>query len=94
MRRSVSSSLVRYLFPSHPIISDFLLTVLTVNYVVQDGKSNWLEGMILMCTLQQCKIHPLENLLTKYVAGLYAILGTLFFFYPGMPTVDHFAVCT
>lgn len=25
------------------------LTVLTVNYVVQDGKSNWLEGMILMC---------------------------------------------
>jgi hypothetical protein len=24
--------------------------VLTVNYVVQDGKSNWLEGMILMCT--------------------------------------------
>jgi Ca2+:H+ antiporter len=24
-------------------------TVLTVNYVVQDGKSNWLEGMILIC---------------------------------------------
>jgi hypothetical protein len=24
-------------------------SVLTVNYVVQDGKSNWLEGMILMC---------------------------------------------
>lgn len=24
--------------------------VLTVNYTVQDGKSNWLEGMILMCT--------------------------------------------
>jgi Ca2+:H+ antiporter len=23
--------------------------VLTVNHVVQDGKSNWLEGMILMC---------------------------------------------
>ncbi|KAJ6531729.1 Sodium/calcium exchanger protein-domain-containing protein [Mycena capillaripes] len=23
--------------------------VLTVNYVVQDGKSNWLEGMLLMC---------------------------------------------
>lgn len=27
------------------------LAVLTVNYVVQDGKSNWLEGMILMCKL-------------------------------------------
>lgn len=25
------------------------LSVLTVNYCVQDGKSNWLEGMILMC---------------------------------------------
>ena len=25
------------------------LSVLTVNYVVQDGKSNWLEGMILIC---------------------------------------------
>ncbi|OBZ72492.1 Vacuolar calcium ion transporter [Grifola frondosa] len=25
------------------------LSVLVVNYVVQDGKSNWLEGMILMC---------------------------------------------
>lgn len=25
------------------------LAVLTVNYTVQDGKSNWLEGMILMC---------------------------------------------
>ncbi|KAJ7170613.1 Calcium/proton exchanger [Mycena crocata] len=25
------------------------LSVLTVNYVVQDGKSNWLEGMLLMC---------------------------------------------
>ena len=28
----------------------FFWLVLTVNYVVQDGKSNWLEGMILMCT--------------------------------------------
>jgi len=25
------------------------LAVLTVNHVVQDGKSNWLDGMILMC---------------------------------------------
>ncbi|KAL1694306.1 Sodium/calcium exchanger protein-domain-containing protein [Schizophyllum commune] len=25
------------------------LSVLVVNYVVQDGKSNWLEGFILMC---------------------------------------------
>ena len=23
--------------------------MIVVNYVVQDGKSNWLEGMVLMC---------------------------------------------
>ena len=23
--------------------------VIVVNYTVQDGKSNWLEGMVLMC---------------------------------------------
>ncbi|KAF8193251.1 Sodium/calcium exchanger protein-domain-containing protein [Mycena galopus ATCC 62051] len=61
------------LFDPYEAICLFL-AVLTVNYVVQDGKSNWLEGMILMC--------------------LYLILGTLFWFYPGMPTADHFAVCT
>ncbi|KAJ7806833.1 Calcium/proton exchanger [Mycena leptocephala] len=61
------------LFDPYEAICLFL-AVLTVNYVVQDGKSNWLEGMILMC--------------------LYMILATLFFFYPGMPSADHFALCT
>ncbi|KAI0316563.1 calcium/proton exchanger [Amylostereum chailletii] len=32
------------------------LAVLTVNYVVRDGKSNWLEGMILMCLYLICAI--------------------------------------
>ncbi|KAG9307906.1 Calcium/proton exchanger [Chiua virens] len=33
-----------------PLLSIVLfLSVLTVNYVIQDGKSNWLEGMILLC---------------------------------------------
>ncbi|KAI9450195.1 calcium/proton exchanger [Lactarius psammicola] len=41
---SLSSCRVRLLFPSQPTL-DFLL----VNYVAQDGKSNWLEGMILFC---------------------------------------------
>jgi len=36
------------LFDPYESIALFL-SVLTVNYVVQDGKSNWLEGMILMC---------------------------------------------
>ncbi|TFK40301.1 Sodium/calcium exchanger protein-domain-containing protein [Crucibulum laeve] len=36
------------LFDPYESIALFL-SVLTVNYVVQDGKSNWLEGFILMC---------------------------------------------
>ncbi|KAI0028865.1 calcium/proton exchanger [Vararia minispora EC-137] len=32
------------------------LSVLTVNYVVQDGRSNWLEGMILMCLYVICAV--------------------------------------
>jgi len=36
------------LFDPYESVSLFL-AVLTVNYVTQDGKSNWLEGMILMC---------------------------------------------
>jgi len=35
------------LFDPYQSVALFL-TVLTVNYVVQDGKSNWLEGFILM----------------------------------------------
>jgi len=36
------------LFDPYESVALFL-SVLTVNYVVQDGKSNWLEGFILMC---------------------------------------------
>ncbi|KAG5726554.1 Vacuolar calcium ion transporter [Termitomyces sp. T112] len=36
------------LFDPYESVTLFL-AVLTVNYVVQDGKSNWLEGFILMC---------------------------------------------
>ncbi|KAF7349441.1 Calcium/proton exchanger [Mycena sanguinolenta] len=61
------------LFDPYEAICLFL-AVLTVNYVVQDGKSNWLEGAILM--------------------SLYVILGLLFWFYPGIPSADHFSVCT
>lgn len=31
--------------------TDLFAVVLTVNYVVQDGKSNWLEGLVLMGTI-------------------------------------------
>lgn len=37
-------------FFSRRLTNGRLLIVLTVNYVIQDGKSNWLEGLILMCT--------------------------------------------
>ncbi|KAK0469857.1 calcium/proton exchanger [Desarmillaria tabescens] len=35
--------------PYESIVLFFTAIVLTVNYVVQSGKSNWLQGMILMC---------------------------------------------
>ena len=38
-------------FSKHNPLVYTLLSVITVNYVVQDGKSNWLEGLILMCML-------------------------------------------
>ncbi|KAF7324135.1 Calcium/proton exchanger [Mycena kentingensis (nom. inval.)] len=50
-----------------------LVSVLTVNYTIQDGKSNWMEGVVLIC--------------------LYLIIGTMFFFYPGIPLENHFAAC-
>ena len=40
--------------------------VLTVNYVVQDGKSNWLEGMILICTYSDVPL-PAVFVLTAHV---------------------------
>ena len=36
-------------------MTEFLLpSVLVVNYVVQDGKSNWLEGFVLMSEFTRC----------------------------------------
>lgn len=34
-----------------PAISAVFLAVITVNYAVADGKSNWLEGLLLMSGL-------------------------------------------
>jgi Ca2+:H+ antiporter len=45
------------------------LAVITVNYVVADGKSNWLEGAILCC--------------------LYVMCALIFWYYPGMCSLDH-----
>ena len=55
------------------------IVVLTVNYVVQDGKSNWLEGLILMC--KTCAKH--DKTYSDTPQGLYVILALTFWFYPG-----------
>lgn len=60
------------------------LAVLTVNYTVQDGKSNWLEGMILMCkpSCLDCFVviplthfqHQVSTLLLRWSSGTILVL--------------------
>jgi len=38
-----------------------LSSVLVVNYVVQDGKSNWLEGFVLMSEFIKCLLDHLSH---------------------------------
>ena len=57
-----------------------------MNYVVQDGKSNWLEGFILMgkCVGAVCPARG--SLIMSDVVddlGLYVILAVTFWYYPG-----------
>lgn len=72
------------------------LAVLTVNYVVQDGKSNWLEGMILMCM----SFLPVPSQAGKWTLiglcfdiGLYVIIAVVFWFYPGSDPAGVLASC-
>ena len=76
---------------SHPNV--FPRVVLTVNYVVQDGKSNWLEGMILMC---MCDVVRSKRVFTdqRVSLGLYVIVGVTFWFYPGSDPAGLLASCT
>ena len=53
-----------------------------MGYVVADGKSNWLEGVILICG----HFHPKtwQVVLTRHSnPGLYIIVAVSFWFYPG-----------
>lgn len=55
--------------------------VLVVNYVVQDGKSNWLEGFLLM---RECSLSVFSSIiLSSILLVLYVILSLTFWFYPG-----------
>ena len=51
-----------------------------MNYVVADGKSNWLEGMILVCKLPSLDLREIS---TQCHLALYVIIGVAFWFYPG-----------
>ena len=68
--------------------------VLTVNYVVQDGKSNWLEGMILMCEYSpdSCRL-PLPASWLINILGLYAIIAVTFSYYPVSEPTGHLGTC-
>ncbi|KAG1762730.1 hypothetical protein EDD22DRAFT_890487 [Suillus occidentalis] len=52
----------------------------TMSYVVSDGKSNWLEGIILICEDAQ---YRLWFIVLNIPAGLYVIIAVSFWFYPG-----------
>ena len=73
-----------------PLTNDYLFlnSVLTVNYVVQDGKSNWLEGFILMGksggwrqVLPRVRGLSISDVVDD--PGLYVILAVTFWYYPG-----------
>jgi len=59
----------------------FFVPVLTVNYVVQDGKSNWLEGFILMGMFRTPIL--LWSPTNFCDLGLYLILAVTFWYYLG-----------
>lgn len=63
------------------LMRPLFLLVLTVNYVIQDGKSNWLKGFILIClysnTLSRSRHWPylLLNSLVCYSDGDFLVLS-------------------
>lgn len=53
-----------------------------MGYVVADGKSNWLDGVILICKISRLRLLGV-NLLSHHL-GLYIIIAVTFWFYPGL----------
>ena len=71
-------------------------SVLVVNYVVQDGRSNWLKGAILisLCVSTFPSTAPLFSWLTHAVLGYrYAIVAFAFGIYPGSQ-LDGLLACS
>jgi Ca2+:H+ antiporter len=74
-------------------------SVLTVNYVVQDGKSNWLEGMILICLCVLTLPLAVASVFFSFgadaccVGTRYIIIALVFWFYPGTQ-LDGLLTCS
>jgi Ca2+:H+ antiporter len=70
-------------------------SVLTVNYVVQGGKSNWFEGMILtcLCVLTFLTVTFLLELTRVVLGRRYVIVALVFWFYPGAQ-LDGLLTCS
>lgn len=64
-------------------------SVLVVNYVTQDGKSNWLEGFLLMSEFFLVPVWPI----LQPFSVLYFILALTFWYYPGMAVQFSFHKC-
>ena len=95
-------------FPSMRLLNSctdqiLLCTVLLANYVLKDGKSNWMEGMILICTFIQyfrwayhdCHftMHLFQLLAHNCVLGIFAIFAVTFCYYPGSNVPDSLIGC-
>jgi hypothetical protein len=51
--------------------------------VLADGKSNWLEGFILICEFLARSTSPTSVLTENKLKALYIIIAVSFWFYPG-----------
>lgn len=54
-----------------------------MGYVVADGKSNWLEGAILICKPFLFRSDSRTSTDANAYEGLYMIIAVCFWFYPG-----------
>lgn len=71
------------------------ISVHTMGYVVADGRSNWLEGMILVCQYQIQIIPEWLYIGTDTLwIGLYVVVAVSFWFYPGSNFSTNLAVCS
>jgi len=66
------------------------LAVNTMNSVAADGRSNWMEGFILICMSLFCA-HAFQVSFggLRPLSGFYLIIAISFWFYPGESVLCH-----